>query len=85
MGFLAALPWIISGTTGVASGLIARSAAGSAAKTQAAGAERAAEIEAGASREAVDLQREIFNRNVLLNHPRLQAGTQFLNPCARSE
>lgn len=74
------LPTIVSGVAGVAGSIIGANAIGSATDKTAAATIQAAAIQAQSTKEALDLQRQMYNSGVSTSYPHLQLQTQAMTP-----
>src|SRR3990167_8335970 len=77
------LPYIISGGTTLASGVMGSRAAGKATELGVEGANYAAELQAMTAEERLELLRQIYNRDIALEYPRYRTGVEALKQLTR--
>lgn len=77
------LPDLISAGGSVAGSIIGSRGIGKATDKTVAASEKAAELERLSTKEALELEKEMYNRGIQMNYPWLQIGSQALTPFGR--
>ena len=77
------LPYLIAGAGTAVGAVVSSKAAGNAASTQVAGAEKAAEIQRQSAMDALNLTRDTFNSNLKAKFPYLEMGYSALAPLSK--
>lgn len=77
------LPALISSGAGVAASIIGSRAVGSSTDKQIAASEKAAELERLSTKEALELQKGMYNRGIKMSYPGYQLASNALSPMGR--